>query len=40
MHVLAGGDVVSLTSHEPSLEEVFLTLYRDDSVDQAPSTAS
>ena len=39
MHVLAGDDVVSLTSHEPSLEEVFLTLYRDDSVDQAPSTA-
>jgi ABC-2 type transport system ATP-binding protein len=29
MRVLAGTQVVNLVSHEPSLEEVFLTFYRD-----------
>lgn len=29
MNAIAGREVVNLTSHEPSLEEVFLTYYRD-----------
>jgi ABC-2 type transport system ATP-binding protein len=29
LQALAGSDVLNLTSHEPSLEEVFLTYYRD-----------
>ena len=29
MRALAGSEVVNLVSHEPSLEEVFLTFYRD-----------
>ena len=29
MSAIAGSEVVKLTSHEPSLEEVFLTYYRD-----------
>jgi ABC-2 type transport system ATP-binding protein len=31
LHALADAQVVNLISHEPSLEEVFLTYYRDDA---------
>jgi hypothetical protein len=29
MKALAGSEILNLTSHEPSLEEVFLTYYAD-----------
>jgi ABC-2 type transport system ATP-binding protein len=35
MSVIDGGDVVTVTSHEPSLEEIFLSYYED-----APATAA
>lgn len=39
MRALAGCRVLSFISHEPSLEEVFLTYYREDS-DRAPATTA
>jgi ABC-2 type transport system ATP-binding protein len=29
MQALAGSDVINVSSHEPSLEDIFLTYYRD-----------
>ena len=40
MKALAASDVVNLTSHEPNLEEVFLTYYRDGSEPVAEAAAA
>jgi ABC-2 type transport system ATP-binding protein len=40
MKALAGARVVNLTSHEPSLEEIFLTFYRGDTDLAAEETGS
>jgi ABC-2 type transport system ATP-binding protein len=36
VETIAGHNVLSLASHEPSLEELFLDYYRDDEVEAAP----
>jgi len=38
MRALAGGEVLNLVSHEPSLEEVFLTFYRGGEAGSAESS--
>jgi hypothetical protein len=41
MRAIDGSEVVNLSSHEPSLEEVFLTYYREDpSPTSAPAATA